>query len=402
MIDFTLTPEQLAIQKSVREFAEKEVKAIAMERDQMVDHENIFPVEAFKKSFGIGIHEATIPKKYGGQGLDCLTHVLIWEEMAAADAGFCVSYQGHFLAMEHICGPLAAEAQRETFLRALTSGEGGLAAFALTEPNVGPCWLLLQEDYILETTLERDGDDFVLNGVKNFCTNGGSPLTKWYVIWARGDHDKVGLESCRSCLVWADTPGLTVPKSENKMGQRLSKNAQLYLDNVRIPREQVIGDPGGMGMQPVHPGQRLVTANSWILLGALCLGIARSAYEEALGYARKRMIAGKPAIQHQLIGAKLADMYWNIEAVRAHVWRAACYFDTNPVPDLKLAWGAKVMGSDLAVKVTSEALQIHGGYGYTKDSLVEKLYRDAKVTQIYECPNELLRVTTAALLALGM
>ena len=114
------------------------------------------------------------------------------------------------------------------------------------------------------------------------------------------------------------------------------------------------------------------------------------------------MIAGKPAIQHQLIGAKLADMHWNIEAVRALVWRAACYFDANPQPDLKLAWGAKVMGSDLAVNVTNEALQIHGGYGYTKDTLVEKLYRDAKVTQIYECPNELLRVTTASMLELGM
>ena len=112
MIDFTLTPEQTAIQKSVREFAEKEVKAIAMERDQMPDHENIFPVDAFKKSFGINIHDAVIPKQYGGQGLDGLTCCIIWEELAAADAGFCVSYQGHFLALEHICGPTATEAQR--------------------------------------------------------------------------------------------------------------------------------------------------------------------------------------------------------------------------------------------------------------------------------------------------
>jgi len=401
MVDFKLTSEQLAIQKSVREFAEKEVKAIAMERDQMTDHENIFPVEAFQKSFGIGIHDAVIPAKYGGQGLDGLTCAIIWEELAAADAGFCVSYQGHFLALEHVCGPAATEAQRETFLKILTTEEGGLAAYALTEPNVGPCWLLVQEDFILETTLERDGDDYVLNGVKTFCTNGGSPLTKWYVIWARGDKDKVGLESCRTCLVWADAPGFTVPKSENKMGQRLSKNAQLYLDNVRVPKEHVFSEPGSMAMGG-EAGQRLITANSWILLGALCVGLARSAYEEALGYAKKRIIAGKPAIQHQLIGAKLSDMYWNIEAVRAYVWKAANYFDTNPLPDLKLAWGAKVMGSDLAVKATNEALQIHGGYGYTKDTLVEKLYRDAKVTQIYECPNELLRVTTAGMLELGM
>ncbi|MFO7962767.1 MAG: acyl-CoA dehydrogenase family protein [Desulfobacterales bacterium] len=400
MVDFKLTPEQFAIQKSVREFAEKEIKPIAMERDQMADHEAIFPAEQFKKSFDIGIHDATIPKQYGGQGLDCLTHVLIWEELAAADAGFCVSYQGHFLALEHICGPRATEQQRETFLRPLAE-KGGLAAYALTEPNVGPCWLLVQEDFIQETTLERDGDDYILNGVKNFCTNGGSPLTKWYVIWARGDQEKVGLEACRTCFVWADSPGLTAPRSEDKMGQRLSKNAQLYLNNVRVPKEHVIGEPGGM-VPELNAQQRLITANSWILLGALCVGIARTAYEEALAYAKKRVIAGKPAIQHQLIGAKLADMFWHIEAVRAYVWKAADYFDKNPAVDMKLAQGAKVIASDLAVKTADEALQIHGGYGYTKNSLVEKLYRDAKVTQIYECPNELLRVTTASMLAFGM
>lgn len=401
MVDFRLTPEQLAIQESVREFAENELKPIAMERDQMTDHEGIFPVEAFQKSFGIGIHEAAIPAKYGGQGLDGLTCALIWEELAAADAGFCVSYQGHFLAVEHICGGAATEEQRETFLRSLTTEEGGLAAFALTEPNVGPCWLLVQADFIQQTTVERDGHDYILNGVKTFCTNGGSPLTKWYVIWARGDKEKVGLPSCRTCLVWADSPGLSVPRSEDKMGQRLSRTAQLYLDNVRVPREHVIGDPDGP-MMGAGAAERMVTAQSWILLGALCLGIARSAYEEALEYAKGRIIAGQPAIQHQLIGAKLADMYWNIEAVRAYVWKAANYFDTHPQPDLKLAQGAKVLGSDLAVKVTDEALQIHGGYGYTKETLVEKLYRDAKVTQIYECPNELLRVTTANMLHLGL
>jgi alkylation response protein AidB-like acyl-CoA dehydrogenase len=182
------------------------------------------------------------------------------------------------------------------------------------------------------------------------------------------------------------------------MGQRLSKTAQIYLDNVRVPREHVIGDPDG----PIGVGERLVKANSWLLLGALCLGIARSAYEAALEYAKRRIIAGQPAIQHQLIGAKLSDMFWNIEAVRAYVWRTAHSFDNDPQPDMKLAQGAKVLGSDLAVNVTNEALQIHGGYGYTKDTLVEKLYRDAKVTQIYECPNELLRVTTANMLHLGL
>jgi len=396
MVDFKLTPEQLAVQKSVREFAQNEIKPYAMELDMMADHEKIFPIDIFKKSFEIGLHEAFIPTKYGGQGLDCLSCALIWEEMAAADSGICVSYQGHALGIEFVTN-YADEKNRELFLNAIVEGEGGIAAFANTEPNVGPCWLLLQPEYTMETTAVLDGDEYILNGVKNFCTNGGSPLTKWYVIHARTDMTKGGSVAHGWFLVWADTPGLKPGKSENKMGQRLSKNTTLYIDNLRIPKDQAII------MRPeTLPDKRLTTVETWTLLGALCVGIARSAYEEALEYAKKRMIAGQPAIQHQLIGAKLADMYFNIEAVRSLVWKAAWQSDNHPQADRKLVWGAKTLASDLAVKVTSEALQIHGGYGYTKDTLVEKLYRDAKVTQIYECPNELLRVTTANMLELGM
>lgn len=396
MVDFKLTPEQLAIQKSFREFAQNEIKPLAMELDQMPDHENIFPVDIFKKSFKIGLHEALIPTKYGGQGLDCLTCAIIWEEVAAADAGICVSFQGHALGIEFVTNS-ANEEQREVFLKAIMEGEGGIAAYAMTEPNVGPCWLLFQPDYTMETTAVLDGGEYVLNGVKNFCTNGGSPLTKWYVIHARTDAKSGGLDAHGFFLVWADTPGLKSGKSENKMGQRLSKNSTLYIDNLRVPKSQFIAID-----TTTPPRERLTTVELWVLLGALAVGIARSAYEAALEYAKKRIIAGRPAIQHQLVGAKLADMHFNIEAVRSFVWKAAWHSDNNPQPDRKLTWGAKILGSDLAVKVTNEALQIHGGYGYTKDTLVEKLYRDAKVTQIYECPNELLRVTIATMLELGM
>jgi alkylation response protein AidB-like acyl-CoA dehydrogenase len=397
MVDFNLTREQVAIQKSVREFAKKEVKTIAMERDQMADHENIFPVEALKKSFEIGLHDLVIPQKYGGQGIDGLTACLVWEELAAADAGFCLAFQANFLACEMI-DQQGTEAQKEIFYNALTSEGGGLAALAATEPGVGPGQAFLDDQYTLGTTLEPDGEDYILNGTKVFCTNGGSPLTKWYAVAAMKPGG-VGMTEIIPCLVWAGTEGLSVPMSENKMGQRLSKTAQVYFDNVRIPKENV--------MEPFDLANLLnktIKINSFVLMGALCVGMARSAYEEAFDYAQKRMIHGEPAIKQQLVAAKIADMYWNIEAVRAYVWMAARDVELNSdrMPNLKLAMGAKVLGSDLVNRVTDEALQIHGGYGYNKGTLVEKLYRDAKITQIYEVPNELLKVISANMMAMGM
>ena len=299
MVEFKLTPEQVAIQKSVREFAEKEVKAIAMERDQMSDHEAIFPTEAFQKSFEIGIHDAAIPKKYGGQGLGLLPISLIWEELGAADTGFCVSYQGHLLTIEALSDPIISEEVREKAYASVTGKDGGMGAIAVTEPNVGPCWMLTEEGApFFETTLVRDGDDYILNGSKTFCTNGGSSVTKYYMVIAVEE----GIEksqSARVCYVPAESPGVNYIKNENKMGQRLSQNAQMFLDNVRVPRKHVF-DNSPLAMEAAAEKERLTNIHTWVTLGALCLGLARSAYEEALEYAKKRMIAGKPAFQYQL------------------------------------------------------------------------------------------------------
>jgi len=401
MVDFTLTEEQLALQKLARDFADREIKPIAMERDRMVDPKEAFPVDLFKKSFELGFHKMFIPPKYGGMGLDCLTSALMWEEIAAGDAGVCVSYQGHALAITQMVNA-GTEEQRETFLGAVTEGEGCLTALAFTEPNVGPCWLLVYPDYAMETTAVLQGDEYVLNGTKSFCTNGGTPLTKWYVIHARTDMNKRGMEAHSTFLIWADTPGLTVGRAEDKMGQRLSHNTVLYLDDVRVPKEQLLG--GGRRRAtdvPITQRERLTTVDCWVLVSALAIGIARSAYEAALGYAKQRLIAGRPAIQLQLVGAKLAEMNTGIEAARALTWKAAKHTDTHPESDMKLAYGAKILASDTAVEVTSEAVQIFGGVGYTKEHVVEKLYRDAKVTQIYECPNELLKVAIASALERG-
>jgi len=401
MVDFALTEEQLAIQKLARDFAEKEIKPVAMERDRIVDPKEAFPVDIFKKSFELGFHKAFIPTKYGGLGLDCLTCLLIWEELAVGDAGVCVSFQGHALALEQTINS-GTEEQRETFLGAVTEGEGCLTALSFTEPNVGPCWLLVFPDYAMETTAVLQGDDYVLNGTKNFVTNGGTPLTKWYVIHARTDMTKGGLAAHNTFFVWADTPGLNVGKAEDKMGQRLSHNVVLYLDDLRVPKGQLLGGVTERSTELfAAERERLTTVDCWVLVGGLSLGIARAAYEAALDYAKQRLIAGRPSIQYQLVGAKLAEMYINIEAARALAWKAARHSDTHPRSDWKLAFGTKILTSDVAVKVSSEAVQIYGGYGYTKENLVEKLYRDAKVTQIYECPNELLKVTIASMLELG-
>jgi acyl-CoA dehydrogenase len=391
MVDFTLTEEQVAMQKMARDFAQKEVKPVAMVREKIADPKEAFPVDLFKKSFALGFHKTCIPVKYGGLGLDCLTHVIMWEELGAADAGFCVSLEGHVTTLAFMINA-ATEEQRQIWLRSVTEGEGGLVAVATTEPNVGPGWPIDDPlSYVMETTARLKGDDWVLNGNKTFCTNGGTPLTKWYTIQARADMTKTGVDANASFLVWPDTPGLTVGKSPEKMGQRLSYNAELFLDDLRVPKSHLVG--GKIGTADVATSaNRLTTLDPWCTIGGLCLGVARSAYEEALDYAKRRMILGRPAIQFQLVGAKLADMFIQIEAARALAWKAARHSDTEPASDLKLTLATKTMCSDTAVKVASEAVQVFGGIGYTKECLVEKLYRDAKVTQIYEVSNELCRI----------
>jgi butyryl-CoA dehydrogenase len=324
---------------------------------------------------------------------------VIWEELAAGDAGFCVSYEGHVTTLAFWMNA-APEEHLENFIRPFAeSKEGGLVAVATTEPNVGPSWpIIFPDEFAMETTAVLDGNEWVLNGNKNFCTNGGTPLTRWYLIYARTDMEKTGLEAHAGFAVPADTPGFKFGPPEHKMGQRLSYNASFFLDDLSIPKENFVSKNSEvMGVKP-----RQTTLDPFGTIGGLFLGIARSAFEESLEYAKNRMIVGKPQIQYQLIAAKLADMFIEIEAARSLVWKSARYSDTHPEADPKLGFAAKVFSSDVCVRTTNEAVQIHGGYGYSKDTLVEKLYRDAKVTQIYEGPNEVLRLGIGMFLELGV
>jgi len=343
-----LTKEQQDLQKAFREFAQKEIKPVAMERDKIEDPAEAFPVDLFKKSFKMDLHTSCIPEKYGGMGLDALSHVVVWEELAAADAGFCVSYEGHVTALAFWMNA-APEEHLEKFIRPFAeSNEGGLVAVATTEPNVGPSWgIIFPNDYALETTAVLDGDDWVLSGNKNFCTNGGTPLTKWYLIYARTDMEKAGLDAHAGFAVPADNPGFKFGPPERKMGQRLSYNASFFLDDLRIPKENFVSKfSETIGVKP-----RQTTLDPFGTIGGLFLGIARAAYEEALVYAKRRMIVGKPQIQYQLIAAKLADMFIEIEAARSLVWKAARYSDTHPFHDPKLGFAAKVYSCSQGVQL---------------------------------------------------
>ena len=404
MVDFSLTEDQRAMQDAIRDFAQNEIKPYAMSFDQMSDHADSFPDEIIQKCLDMGLHTATIPKSCGGQGLDCLTTAVIWEELGAADCGVALTMHANFLAVESICS-IGTPEQREALVRPMTEKGGeGIGALAGTEPNHSTCDpITIPESYSYHTKAVQDGDYYILNGQKCWCTNGGTPFTKWYVICAHLEGIP-GDAGVRLCLVKADAEGLSSPGSEDKMGHRLARCGQLSLENVRVHKEFVNDYTNFAEMYKGGDHDDRVTVNSMTIIGAIFTGMARSAYEEALEYSRNRMSGGVPLHNHQLVSSKLADMYWQIEMMRAYVWRVASHFDgaaTSDQVNLKLAMGVKVKCSEILNKVVDDALQIHGAYGYAKGYLVEKLYRDARVTKIYEGANEVLAYATGDELAAG-
>ena len=404
MVDFLLTEDQRALQSAIRGFAQHEIRPYAMQYDQMADHAKSFSNDIIQKCLDMGLHTVTIPKSYGGQGLDCLTTAVIWEELGAADCGVALTMHANFLAVESIFS-LGTPKQREVLVRPMTEKNGaGIGALAGTEPNHSTCDpITIPDTYRYDTKLVQDGDYYILNGQKCWCTNGGTPFTKWYVIFAQLE-DVPGNAGVRICLVKADAEGLSSPGCEDKMGHRLSRSGQLSLENVRVHKDFVNKYPNFAQMYKGGDHDERITVNSMTVIGAMFTGMARSAYEEALEYSKVRMSGGVPLHNHQLVSAKLADMYWQIEMMRAYVWRVASHFDTAASSDqvnFKLAMGVKVKCSDMLKKVVDDALQIHGAYGYSKGYLVEKLYRDARVTQIYEGSNEVLSFSTGEALAVG-
>ena len=371
MIDFSLTEEQKALQEMSREFSEKEMKPNAAKYDKGEE----FPEEVMKKAFEVGFLTCTIPKEFGGGGLSELDTVIISEELAAGCAGMYTTMMVNALAYTPVI-LYGNDEQKKKFLIPQTE-KMSFASFCLTEREAG------SDAGSLKTKAIKNGDEYIINGSKCFTSNGA--IASWYVVFALTDPEK-GARGISAIIVPRETSGVSVGKIEDKMGHRASNTAEIYFEDVRVPAENLLAKEGLgfiIAMKTLDHTRAPV--------GAAGVGVARAAMEYAVDYAKTRIQFGRPIALFQNTAFKIAQMAADIDAARHLVWRAAWLMDNN-MPCGKESAMAKMYGSDVAMKVTTEALQILGGYGYMKDYPMEKLMRDAKLLQIYEGTNEIQRL----------
>jgi acyl-CoA dehydrogenase len=374
VIGFSLSDELGEIQAAARRFAQEEILPLAAEYDR----KGQVPPGIAKKAKAAGCMNVTIPKVYGGMGYGALQSAIIAEELGAACAGISLTILVNGLALTPI-QLFGTEEQKDKFLRPIAE-QGKLAAFCLTEREAG------SDASALKTTALPDGDEFVINGQKCFITSGG--LAELMTVFAQTDPDR-GARGVSALIVPADTPGIRVTKVEDKMGQRASNTVELTFEDVRVPQENLLGKRGRgfpMALQTLDFGRSGVAA--------LSVGVARAALEHAIGYAKERQQFGAPIINNQGVSFMLADMAIKVEAARLLTWQAAWYADQGLRVTDKSAM-AKCFASDAAMAVTTDAVQIFGGYGYMRDYPVEKLMRDAKLLQIYEGTNQIQRMVIA-------
>ncbi|MHC1759149.1 MAG: acyl-CoA dehydrogenase [Negativicutes bacterium] len=370
-----LTQEQLAMQKMVREFAQKNIA----QKAAYYDREEKFPWENVRDMASLGLLGLPVPEKYEGAALDTITYMIAIEEISRA----CAS-TGAILAVHTSAGimPLllfGTEEQKQKYIPELASGKK-LGAFALTEPNAG------SDASRLATTAQKNGNEYSINGAKCFITNGG--VAETYIVFATVDKSK-GVKGITAFIVDKNNPGFFIGKKEEKMGIRASSTTELIFDDCRIPVENLLGREGeGFKIAMI------ILDGARIGIAAQAVGIARAACEEALQYAKVREQFGKPIAQQQAVAFMLADMAIQIEAARQLVYHAAALKDAG-LPYGTEAAMAKTFASDMAVKVALDAIQIMGGYGYSREYPVERLLRDAKITQIYEGTNQIQRVVIA-------
>lgn len=371
-MNFQLTEEQLAVQQAARDFAQNELLPGVIERDT---HQK-FPAEQIKKMGELGFMGMMVNPKYNGGGMDSISYVLAMEEISKIDASasVCMSVNNSL-----VCWGLerfGSEEQKEKYLKKLASGEV-IGAFCLSEPEAG------SDATSQRTTAEDKGDYYLLNGTKNWITNGNSASV--YIVIAQTDAEKRH-KGINALIVEKGMPGFVVGKKEDKMGIRGSDTHSLMFTDVKVPKANRIGDEGfgfTFAMTTLNGGR--------IGIASQALGIAAGAYELALKYSKERKAFNKELSQHQAIQFKLADMATKIDAARLLVWNAAYLKDQNK-DFVKAAAQAKLFASQIAQEVTTEAVQIHGGYGYVKEYHVERLMRDAKITQIYEGTTEIQKM----------
>ncbi|WP_343624291.1 acyl-CoA dehydrogenase family protein [Roseateles puraquae] len=374
-----LTEDHLAVQDAIRAYVQAEIAP----RAAAWDKQHHFPAEQLKGLAALGCYGVAVPTEWDGAGLDYLALAVILEEIAAGDGGTSTVVSVNNCPVCSILMAFGNDAQKEQFLKPLARGDM-LGAFCLTEPHVG------SEAGGLKTTATRDGDHYVLNGVKQFITSGKHGDVA--IVMAVTDK-AAGKKGISAFLVPTTTPGYTVARVEEKLGQHSSDTAQILFENCRVPAANRLGEEG-QGLKIALSGLE----GGRIGIASQSVGMARAAFEAALRYSKDRVTFGQPIFEHQAVQFKLADMATQIEAARQLIWHAAALKDAGK-PCLKEAAMAKLFASEMAERVCSDAIQIHGGYGYLADFPVERIYRDVRVCQIYEGTSEVQKILIGRALA---
>jgi len=376
VLEFKLTEEQELLRKTVRDFAEEEVAPKAAQMDE----EEEFDWSLWDKMAEMGLTGVPFPEEYGGSDMDNLSYAIAVEELSRVCGSTGVTISAH---TSLCCWPIFAygtEEQKKKYLEPLASGEK-VGALGLTEPSAG------SDAGSVKLTAKLDGEEYILNGTKIFITNGGRADT--YVVIASIDKSK-GHKGTAAFIVEKDTPGFTFGKKEHKLGIRASSTYELVFEDCRIPKENKLGKDGEgfkIALKTLDGGR--------IGIAAQALGIAQGAFDQAVEYAKNREQFGRPISSFQGLQWMLADMHTQIEAARLLIYRAA-YLKDNDMPYSKEAAMAKLFASEAAMWVTTKAVQIFGGYGYTREYPVERMMRDAKITEIYEGTSEVQRIVIAA------
>lgn len=374
MVDFTLTDEQKDLRELAHSFAEKEIRPVAWE----LDKEGTWPQEIIDKAWEVGLMNTHIPEEYGGPGLDYLSGCLIEEELGWGCSGVGTSLVCNGLATAPLL-VAASEELKAKYLGMLTE-EAKLASFCLTEPDAG------SDVSSMKTTAVKKGDKYVINGSKCFITNGS--YASWYTVYAKTDKD-AGHRGISAFVVPRDADGVTVDKKEDKLGQRASNTATISFNDVEIPAENLIGEENKgfkiamMTLDRTRPG-----------VAAMGVGIAQAAFEFARDYSKERVQFGVPIAMHQAIQFMIADMATKVHAARLLVWHSASLLDSGQRNTL-VSSHAKRFAADSAMEITTDAVQVYGGYGFIKEYPVEKLMRDAKIMQLYEGTSQIQRLVIA-------
>lgn len=377
-MNFQLSEEHEQLREMIRDFAVNEVAPTAAERDE----NETFDRAIFDKMAELGLTGIPWPEQYGGAGFDYLAYCIAVEELSRVCASTGVTLSAHTSLAGWPIFKFGNEEQKQKYLRPMAEGKK-IGAYGLTEPNSG------SDAGGMKTYAVKDGDDYVLNGSKIFITNGG--IADIYVVFAVTDPESKH-KGTSAFIVEADYPGFSVGKKESKLGIRSSPTTEIMFENCRVPKENLLGEEGEgfiVAMKTLDGGRNGIAAQA--------VGIAQGALDAAVEYAKERVQFGKPIAANQGVSFKLADMATATEASRLLTYQAA-WLESNDLPYGKASAMAKLMAGDTAMSVTTEAVQIFGGYGYTKDYPVERFMRDAKITQIYEGTQEIQRLVISRML----